>query len=220
MCIDKGSYDSQSGSGVYIGSDSEQLEVRSSKFTHITEAGVFGSDARKVRIVDNVFTTSSSGVSDGVSPISLVNIDDLAVEGNDITLNYTDDAASAGIWVEATASSNLRIRNNSIQASVTVTSYDTFGILMGYVADSVISDNYIKVVNNSHVHDTYGLYLTYVDRSLINSNEITMGNNGHDIGIYLDEYSDYNQGADNITYYVGTSISDAGGTNTVTAKDV
>jgi len=66
-----------------------------------------------------------------------------------------------------------------------------------------------------------GGLVIYSHRNVISENQIDgVSNNAQDIGISIASGCNNNQGSDNVTYRVGTSISDSGTGNTVTAKDV
>jgi hypothetical protein len=89
------------------------------------------------------------------------------------------------------------------------------------LTDSRIADNGIKGSNTDGTSDHRGLVLAgSAHRNVVHGNSIDMVNNtAKEIGIVLDNTCNNNNGASNVTYRVGTSISDAGTGNTVTASD-
>ena len=110
---------------------------------------------------------------------------------------------------------------NSIDIDVTSTA-ETDAMEMRGVDDSVIEGNIVYLDNDDITSNHYGLqFVVYGDRNVISGNNINLINNdAKDIGIDLGAGCDNNQGGDNITYNVGSSITDAGAGNAVTAKDV
>ena len=100
-------------------------------------------------------------------------------------------------------------------------SHSSIGIYCSLSNNCEISGNNISSSNLNAGQNHYGIYLNTSDRNVSQGNNIDLVNNAaQDIGIYLDANSDNNQGGDNITYNVGTSISDNGAGNAVTAQDV
>lgn len=115
---------------------------------------------------------------------------------------------------------NCNYSNNVFNADVSTDDL-LVCISLSTISNSVISNNAIKGDNDDNTDSHYGIIADDSDRNVISSNMIDMVNNdAKDIGIYLNGFCDNNQGGDNITYNVGTSISDAGSGNVVTAQDV
>lgn len=120
------------------------------------------------------------------------------------------------------------VANNEVEVNCDGNTYNGAGIeVTGAVSaatDCSIANNTIKVdiPNPSVTWDNWGIDVWSVDRSMITGNVIDLVNNtADDVGIYLDANSDDNQICDNITYNVGTSISDNGaGNTTADNKDV
>jgi len=149
----------------------------------------------------------------------------ISLSGNKILINR---AASSGTYdpvgIKVIDLEGGHIRGNSIL--IDVDEAGTAAILTRgiWTKDShavVIGENNIEVDNVDTTRNHYGIYLENGDDHVIQGNHIDLKNNdAKDIGIAMDGNSDNNYGDGNITKAVGTSISDAGAGNNVTAQDI
>jgi len=109
---------------------------------------------------------------------------------------------------------------NAIVVDVS-SSANAFGAYLTACNDGEFSNNSVKMDNNDKTGTHYCIFTNNSPRNIIQGNNLNAVNNdAKDIGIQLNGTSDNNQGGDNITYNVGTSIVDNGAGNAVTAKDV
>lgn len=162
------------------------------------ESGTFASDAAGVRVGgDNV----------------IISLNEIYKDSTVISSEELLGIASVGSYTGANISNNivsLKCNNNHYLSGIS-----------NFFAKSTISNNSIFLENSHHAHVSIGILNEYpADGSTINGNNIQMLNDANDTGIYLATGSDNNQGSDNITKDVGTSITDNGTNNTVTAKDI
>ena len=150
------------------------------------------------------------------------------VTNNDIRYegtNIDEDLALNGIYCYS-STYNHNITGNTIYIVI-----DNSGMsasprlhsgIHSYARDCVISNNNIYIDYSNVSVPSVGVRLRLAaDRNVVSGNNIDMVNNtANEVGISLYSGTNNNQGGDNITYNVGTSISDAGTGNVVTAQDV
>ena len=96
------------------------------------------------------------------------------------------------------------------------------GLDCARLVDSQVANNTIVINHGGATWARRGIsFVTGCLRNVVQGNNINLTNNAAlDYGIVLFSGNDNNQGGDNITYNVGTSVSDSGSGNSVTAKDV
>jgi len=203
-------------------------------------SGSLGIKAATAKIIGNSVRDGRSGTS-----ISLADCDSGLAQSNDIS-----GTAGSGISVSGSSKPqiidnaiNLALASSTTQTGIalqfsvaghvkgnrTIISNSSTGITIGLhftgVQDSVCSGNKIEITEADTTNNHYGILLgglvVYSHRNVISENQIDgVSNNAQDIGISIASGCNNNQGSDNVTYRVGTSISDSGTGNTVTAKDV
>jgi hypothetical protein len=237
-----------SGSYGVLGYDWENLIISKNKLTgptgygfHITycddlrlegnivkdflyDGAFIGGAIYRVSIVNNTFIADPDDVQVGrLVGIDLSSVNGV-IKGNTITI-ASARTTSTLYGILASIGGNSIIALNSILIDAETTSW-IYGVYASYLHDGQLSNNTIKMDDSDTSNNHYGFYLISVgaygsSRNVIQGNQIDMVNNAAaDIGISMDANSGNNQGGDNITCNVGTSISDAGTGNSVTAKDV
>lgn len=145
--------------------------------------------------------------------------DQMQVLGNFISIDISTVALTSPAAILG-SHDNMTLSNNRIEI-IGAFQYGTYGISLAYADNNTLVGNPIKINNTDHTTYTYGIHLSSSLRNVINGHNINLVNNdAKEIGVYLSSGSNNNQGSDNITYNCGTSISDAGTGNAVTAKDV
>jgi len=119
------------------------------------------------------------------------------------------------------------VEGNQINITPASGSGSPSGLYLDEFWDSVIKGNSLYVNETDTTANHYGIRVSWrqqagpSSRNVIAGNNINLVNNdAKDIGIAIASSCNNNQGGDNITVSVGTSISDAGTGNVVTAQDV
>ncbi|MFH1984116.1 MAG: NosD domain-containing protein [Pseudomonadota bacterium] len=100
-----------------------------------------------------------------------------------------------------------------------------YGIYLLDNCDGKVDSCDVKIDNDEHTYTHIGIIVGTSsggsDRNVIAGNTVDMSNNNaYEIGIQLQSGSDYNYGGGNITYNCGTSISNSGTGNNVSAQDI
>ena len=184
--------------------------------------------ATDIKMAGNSITTGSAANIIGVPVGIFVNVDtsyNFVVIGNTIKMAPTVGTANPiGIFIYSILSNSYIINGvlngNTIDIN-TISDEDVYGIrILNFVQGSIIG-NAIRLKDTDVTGTHYGLSMNTCHRNTVTGNVIDLiQNNAKDYGIVLD-YCENNKGTDNITYNVGTSVSDTNGTaNVVTAKDV
>jgi len=210
--------DSKSGVGIIQGNNITKFKR--------TGIGIDSAKAATVVSGNNIENTTSPYKAYSLLGIILDNKNG-SVVGNTINLRSTStDTSIYGIRL-AQDSEKHTAANNTIEIKSKVSddlgvAQRILGIFCDQADDGSITGNNIRIdlTESVRVSQTIGIYIDTSNRSIISSNNIDLVNNDAlDDGIWFTANSDNNQGSDNITYNVGTSVVDLS-TNFVTAKDV
>ncbi|MCE5265667.1 MAG: phage tail protein [Deltaproteobacteria bacterium] len=159
---------------------------------------------------DSAIASSWTGIS--ASSDKMILSENVVVVGSTISHAEINGIAAVSRYINMNA--------NQIQI-VGAFEYGVNGIYLAYASDASVRGSKIDIGNSDHTAYTYGIRLESALRNILTANSINLrNNNAKDIGVLLSAGSNNNQGSDNITYNCGTSISDSGTGNTVTAKDI
>ena len=211
--------DSKSGDGIFHGNSIKEVE---------RQAISVGSTRGVATITSNNIEYSTSVPHKGETIWCLVaNSPNCRVIGNTIKI-YTSSTGTGptGIII-GSKSENHVINSNTIDIKINGSTNKTGGVLIQGIScaqsnDGTICNNNISidVIESTRVATVVGIEVNTCNRNVISSNNIDLVNNtALDTGILLTQNSDNNQGSDNVTYNVGTSVTD-NSTNYVTALDV
>jgi len=198
------------------------VSIASNTFNDVFYMGIYvnqasGSISEIVNNQINVVDDSNNTVT--IIGIALQNSNFVSLNNNQVKCN-TSRSGFIFRGISTAVLSNSSITGNNISVNISSTG-GASAIRLGTTTDCTIGLNVIKMDNDNVTANHYGVEMVDADRNIVSSNDINLvNNNAKDIGILLDASSDNNQGGDNITYNVGTSVSDLGVGNAVTAKDV
>jgi hypothetical protein len=167
-------------------------------------AGITGNRLYGANIVGNSISFKTTTLLEWYHSVNIYGIQLLLGERNQISNN------------------NIEIIEKSSSSLDGVTGIDIYRSEQYQLCNNNIKINTTSSGNTSiRTGQIHGILIDNSDRNVVQGNNIDLTNNRvHEIGISLDANADYNQGGDNITYNVGTSIDDLGVGNSVTAKDV
>lgn len=201
----------------YTGASTKNASIKGNIITDFEFNGILTS-VQDLIIDGNQLTCMTSAPSgSGIIGIA-IDEDRCQVINNIIKIVNTNNASYKGISTTASGTNvNSLISKNQI--AIQITSTGAASGIYATASDQSIIGNPIVLENTDHTTAAYGINSTG-DRNIIAGNHINMLNDANDIGINLPAGADNNQGGDNVTYNVGTSIADAGAGNAVTGKDV
>jgi len=180
---------------------------------HVTTANIVKIKTNILRSHDDarVGTPTSRGIYVG----NLGSGESSLVSGNNVKVINTR-ASGWHIALQLASAPGGMIKDNIVYIDIS-SDQNTWGIASDS-DDCQVSNNNVVLDNDDVTGTHYGIVQSG-DRGVVQGNNVNCVNNdAKDIGISVS--GDNNQGGDNITYNVGTSVSDTGAGNAVTAKDV
>ncbi len=202
------------------GNDNQTISILNNNIKNPKQYGiqVLGSTiGEPVTINGNTVSVSSASTSFRMG-IDFAIATDSIITSNTININATSTAANPLVGINAAYVGNTIIENNRIKI-VKGSSIAQYGVKLYGAYGVNLAGNNISV-DDTGAGYKYGVHASSSYRSVIDDNYINGVNNStNDIGIYLSSDADNNQGTNNITYLVGTSVSDNGTGNAVTAND-
>lgn len=217
ICID---VDAKSGDGVVAGNNMNNIRLQPISI---------GSTRGPCSISNNNIKTSTSVAHKSAAILGItLSTPGGRVIGNNIKIHSSSTKLSSTIRAINVQRDNFIIANNTIDIKQTSTnkisdSVGSFeGITITQSDDGVINNNNItiNISETTRIDRTWGIYLNTCNRCIVSENYINgVNDDTRDYGIEFSQQSDNNQGSDNITYNVGTSIVD-NSTNFVTAKNI
>jgi len=219
--------------GIVTGPNSGLGVINSNNMDDIGYYGIYRSNlqGKSCNISNNNINLSTSFEYDGHSFIGIrASRDADTVIGNNINIRSDTTipsyASFTGILMEGldciVSNNNINININAENTISGSTSGNVTGITIISAARNVVSNNNITidVSESTRLAETIGIQCRLATQNIISSNYINcMNDDAVDIGINFGIGSEENQGSDNITYKVGTSIVDLS-TNYVTARDL
>jgi len=177
---------------------------------------ITGSNTKQMQISGNSISYDETTAHD-ISGIIVYNCINANVFGNTMKIVFEENYKLTAINLDTVK--NCVANSNVLDCDITTTS-ETIMINIEDSSDCVVSSNPITIDSSNITSYHYGVRVVGSDRNVIEGNNIDgTYNSTSDIGIYLSSDTNHNQGTNNITYLVGTSVSDNGSTNIVTAND-
>lgn len=209
--------DTMSTYGIYsYGNKLGDTLISGNVLTNINVDGIHLEYPYNAKVTNNDISSSTAGAT--FKGIYCHQMATGLVSNNSITNYKTTNFAYNALYIET--GSKITIISNEINGSSSYTG-SAYTVYFTGVTDSIISNNKVTLNITDTTSNHYGIALSSSDRNRISSNTIDLiNNNAKDVGIYLATGSDYNYGVDNITYRVGTSLTDSGTGNSVSVTDV
>ena len=209
----------------FLANDCPSIKINTNRVLDFLSTGIMVLSATSVSGHGTITENTVIGKDDSLAATDLYGIlldtHEIIVNGNHVTIISSRTGLSCMNGITSVSIYGGNIVGNEIYIYNIVATDIQYGMLLNSIFDLTCSSNKVKVCDSDVTNNHYGLCLKGSDRNTLNSNILDLvNNNAKDIGISMDAASQNNQGSNNITYQVGTSIQDLGAGNTVTAKDV
>lgn len=210
----------QSAYGILVNSAGPNLKITDNRLIDVWYRGIYcvdtNADASEIsRNEIQALKSTSMGMAFYVVGLNA------NIKNNRIASYQGDDGSGYKRSVYLVLAKSI-FAGNVVEIQGSVGTNYTNGLYLKGCTDSRFDGNSVTVDVSAAGVSHIGISLTSTSlRNIVVGNLIDgVRNTADEYGIYIASGSDNNQGSDNVTYRVGTSISDGGSGNTVTAKDV